>query len=462
MQPREGRDRARATRVTPAPHPGWLHRRAVLSPERRPHARGAGRRRRTIVRPPRNLLEPFDSAAFLTTDPVESNSATVHLPCPRRTASTTRGSSMTRAAWPPSSGSTAAHPRRGRAGVEALRNMDHRGASGSDPETGDGAGILLQLPDAFFRRVVREELGIELPPPGHYAVGMAFLPRDPGCGCAARSCSCASAPRRATARSAGATCRALGPIGELARLSAPVVRQLFVERRGGDDEAFERKLAVIRRRVEKEARAGGVEDGRLLVRRPVVAHASSTRACCAPGQLDAYYPDLAAPDIASALVLVHSRFSTNTLGTWDLAHPFNLLCHNGEINTVRGNGAWLTRARAAAALRRVRRRPAEAVPDRRGALVRLRQARRDARAAGPRRPLAAARAGDADPARLDRPDARPRRRRARVPRVPRLAGRAVGRAGRAARLRRHAGRRDARPQRPAPRAACSAPATGWS
>ena len=146
------------------------------------------------------------------------------------------------------------------AGVEALRNMDHRGASGSDPETGDGAGILLQVPDAFFRRVVREELQMELPPPGQYAVGMAFLPREPGL-----RLRCEELFVRICAEEGH---RALGwrdvpvrsdRIGELARLSEPVVRQLFVERRGGDDEAFERKLAVIRRRVEKEAGAGGVE-----------------------------------------------------------------------------------------------------------------------------------------------------------------------------------------------------------
>ncbi len=228
------------------------------------------------------------------------------------------------------------------AGVEALRNMDHRGASGSDPETGDGAGILLQVPDAFFRRVVQEELQLELPLPGQYAVGMAFLPREPGL-----RLRCEELFVRICAEEGH---RALGwrdvpvrsdRIGELARLSEPVVRQLFVERRGGDDEAFERKLAVIRRRVEKEAGAGGVE----MADFSVVSLSSRTivyKGLLRARQLDAYYADLTAPDIASALVLVHSRFSTNTLGTWDLAHPFNLLCHNGEINTVRGNGAWLT------------------------------------------------------------------------------------------------------------------------
>ena len=127
------------------------------------------------------------------------------------------------------------------AGVEALRNMDHRGASGSDPETGDGAGILLQVPDAFLRRVVREQLQLELPAPGQYAIGMAFLPREPGL-----RLRCEELFVRICAEEGH---RALGwrdvpvrsdRIGELARLSEPVVRQLFVERRGGGDEAFER------------------------------------------------------------------------------------------------------------------------------------------------------------------------------------------------------------------------------
>ena len=240
------------------------------------------------------------------------------------------------------------------------------------------------------------------------------------------------------------------------------MRQLFVERRGGDDEAFERKLAVIRRRVEKEAGAGGVERP---TSRSSVAVAADDRLqgpAARPPAATQYYPDLAAPDIASALVLVHSRFSTNTLGTWDLAHPFNLLCHNGEINTVRGNGAWLTAREPQLRIGRVRRRPAEAVPDRRGALVGLGQAGRDARAAGAGRPHRCRTRWRCCPAGLDRPDARPRRRRARVPRVPRLAGRAVGRAGRDARLATACRWWRRSTATGCGRAASCAPATGWS
>ncbi len=224
--------------------------------------------------------------------------------------------------------------------VEVLRNLDHRGATGSDPETGDGAGILTQLPDAFLRRACAE-VGIDLPPPGDYGVGMTFLPQDP-----LVRLRCEELCARIIAEEGH---RALGwrdvpvrmeAIGELARASAPVIRQLLVERREGDPEAFERKLYVIRRRVEKAAQHLGVEEAAFTFT------SLSSRTLVYKGllrarQLDAFYPDLAEPDFAAAIALVHSRFSTNTLGTWDLAHPFNFLAHNGEINTVRGNANWL-------------------------------------------------------------------------------------------------------------------------
>ncbi len=238
-------------------------------------------------------------------------------------------------------------------------------------------------------------------------------------------------------------------IGRLARASEPVVRQLFVERRSGDQAAFERKLYVIRRRVERAAAAAGVPEAQFTI-----VSLSSQRLVYkgllrAP-QLAAYFEDLCDPRFESALALVHSRFSTNTFGTWDLAHPFNFLAHNGEINTVRGNANWLAAREPQLRSRAPRRRPAEALPDRRRALVGLGQARRRGRAAGARRPLARARADDARPARLDRPGRGARRRRARVLRVLALRGRAVGRAGRDRRERRRPRRRDARPQRTAP------------
>jgi glutamate synthase domain-containing protein 2/glutamate synthase domain-containing protein 1/glutamate synthase domain-containing protein 3 len=225
--------------------------------------------------------------------------------------------------------------------LEVLENLDHRGATGSDPETGDGAGILSQLPDAFFRRVAREDVGVELGAAGDYAVGTVFLPRR-----SALRLRCEELFVRICAEEGH---RALGwrdvpvcsdRIGTLARGSEPVVRQLLVERREGDAEAFERKLFVIRRRVEKATAAAGVPDADFSIvslSSRVVVYKGLLRA----RQLRGYYPDLAAPDFAACLAVVHSRFSTNTLGTWDLAHPFNLIAHNGEINTVRGNANWL-------------------------------------------------------------------------------------------------------------------------
>ncbi|MFM7551890.1 MAG: glutamate synthase subunit alpha, partial [Actinomycetota bacterium] len=223
--------------------------------------------------------------------------------------------------------------------LTVLERLDHRGATGSDPETGDGAGILLQMPHRFLARVAAEE-GLDLPPAGDYGVGMAFLPADP-----AARLRCEEIAVRTVAEEGH---RAVGwrdvpvvdeAIGPVARQSAPRIRQLVVERRHGKADAFERKLYVIRRRIEQAARAEGIRDFALasLSSRTIV-YKGLLRAT----QVAAYYPDLRDPDVESALALVHSRFSTNTLGTWDLAHPFNLIAHNGEINTVRGNANWLS------------------------------------------------------------------------------------------------------------------------
>ena len=218
--------------------------------------------------------------------------------------------------------------------LEALENMEHRGAEGADPNTGDGAGILIQIPDAFMRGAVS---GIDLPPPGRYGVGVCYLPRDP--------------ERRAVFEQLiEETVAAEGqrpvwwrevPVddryaGEIARMSAPVIRQLIVE--AGDDIAdqaqFERKLYVIRRLIERES---GPEvtlpsfSSRVLVYKGMLT---------AP-QLPRYFPDLRDPRVASRVALVHSRFSTNTFPSWELAHPFRLIAHNGEVNTLRGNVNWM-------------------------------------------------------------------------------------------------------------------------
>src|SRR5437588_757559 len=188
----------------------------------------------------------------------------------------------------------------------ALANLDHRGATGSDPDTGDGAGIMTQLPHRFLRAAFREALGHDLPAPGAYATGLVFLPRDPGL-----RMRCEELCVRICAEEGH---RALGwrdapvrsdRIGTLARASEPVVRQLFVERRTGDQAAFERKIYVIRRRVERAAAAAGVPEAEFSI-----VSLSSRRLVYkgllrAP-QLPAYYDDLRDPRFESALALVHS------------------------------------------------------------------------------------------------------------------------------------------------------------
>ena len=227
-------------------------------------------------------------------------------------------------------------------GIELLRCMHHRGATGSDPNTGDGAGIMLQIPDRFLRRVARRELELELPRPGDYAVAMCFLPRDPGLRMRCEEL-CVRIAAEEGQRPLGWRDVPVDPgaIGTLARESEPLTRQLLIARgraTGGD--AFRRKLYVIRRRIELSAAARRIPDSAFFM-----ASCSNTtltyKGLLSASQLDNYYLDLREPDVESAIALVHSRFSTNTLGTWDLAHPFNYLAHNGEINTVRGNRQWL-------------------------------------------------------------------------------------------------------------------------
>ena len=221
-----------------------------------------------------------------------------------------------------------------RRALEALENLEHRGAAGADPDTGDGAGILLQLPDAFFRA----EVGDALPASGRYGVAMCFLP--------------SAAVRRAELEQLlasiveqegqGIVCWRDVPVdpahvGRTAAASAPIIRQLVVAAGGdaaADQDAFERKLYVIRRRFELEGGADAIVPS--LSSRTIVYKGMLT----AP-QLRRYYPDLQDERTESALALVHSRFSTNTFPSWELAHPYRMIAHNGEINTVRGNVNWM-------------------------------------------------------------------------------------------------------------------------
>ncbi|MGI8411432.1 MAG: glutamate synthase large subunit [Solirubrobacteraceae bacterium] len=218
--------------------------------------------------------------------------------------------------------------------LDALENLEHRGAEGADPNTGDGAGILMQIPDAFLRAAVA---GVELPPPGRYGVGVCFLPTDPE-----RRAVLEQLVERTIAAEGQ---RAIwwrdvpvdeGHVGETARLSAPVIRQVMIEADGEieDQDAFERKLYVIRRVLERD---GGSElhlpsfSSRTLVYKGMLT---------AP-QLPRYFCDLRDPRVASRLALVHSRFSTNTFPSWELAHPYRMIAHNGEVNTLRGNVNWM-------------------------------------------------------------------------------------------------------------------------
>ncbi|MFF5702653.1 glutamate synthase large subunit [Streptomyces sp. NPDC012794] len=212
--------------------------------------------------------------------------------------------------------------------LTVLRNLEHRGATGSEPDSGDGAGILSQVPDAFLREVA----GFELPEAGAYAVGIAFLPAD--------GTAQAVAAERIEAIAAEENLTVLGwrevPVtpdllGNGARATMPVFRQLFVSN-GSSGIELDRKAFVLRKRAEREA---GVYFPSLSARTIVYKGMLTT------GQLEPFFPDLSDRRFASALALVHSRFSTNTFPSWPLAHPYRFVAHNGEINTVKGNRNWM-------------------------------------------------------------------------------------------------------------------------
>jgi glutamate synthase (NADPH) large chain len=229
-----------------------------------------------------------------------------------------------------------------RQAVEVLLNLEHRGACGCEKNTGDGAGLLLQLPHSFLKRECAA-LGIELPAPGHYAVGMLFLPRD------AESRAQCEQLFEEVAREEGQ--HVLGwrtvptddsTIGPTAKASEPVIRQVFVGRgaQTTDTLAFERKLYVIRKRVSKGAKRG-IHERRMFYIPSLSSRTIVYKGMLTTGQLTTFYPDLCDTAVESALALVHSRFSTNTFPSWARAHPYRYVAHNGEINTLRGNINWM-------------------------------------------------------------------------------------------------------------------------
>jgi glutamate synthase (ferredoxin) len=229
-----------------------------------------------------------------------------------------------------------------RKGIQVLINLTHRGACGCDPETGDGAGILIQVPHVFFARECAK-LGFTLPEPGKYAVGMTFLPVEKH-----QRLQVEGILERII-REEGLS--VLGwrdtpvdgdAIGRVARQSQPYIEQIFVGCPDDlDEDAFERKLYIVRKRTEKEVGESDIEDKELFYIPSLSARTIVYKGLLLAPQIANFYGELSDPDVVSALCLVHQRFSTNTFPSWPLAHPYRYVAHNGEINTLKGNVAWM-------------------------------------------------------------------------------------------------------------------------
>ncbi len=229
-------------------------------------------------------------------------------------------------------------------GLKILENIDHRGAVGADALMGDGAGILIQIPDQFYREEMAAQ-GVKLPPAGEYGVGMIFLPKE-------------SASRQACEQELERAVRAEGqivlgwrdvpvdremPMSPRVRAKEPEIRQIFIGR--GPDvmvtEALERKLYVIRKTASHAIQQLQLKHGKEYYVPSMSARTVIYKGLLLANQVGVYYKDLADPRCISALALVHQRFSTNTFPEWPLAHPYRMIAHNGEINTVKGNFNWL-------------------------------------------------------------------------------------------------------------------------
>ena len=224
-------------------------------------------------------------------------------------------------------------------GLELLRNLTHRGAVGADPFAGDGAGILIQIPDVFLRAQCKLQ-DLILPKEGEYAVGMVFLPRE-----LASRVSCEAVIANVITQEKAVL---LGwrdvpvdnqELGESAKGVEPFIRQVFIGRGADcfDQDAFERKLFVIRKQVENAIRDANLKEGNDFYIASLSTRTIVYKGMLLANQVGPFYPDLNDELMDSALALVHQRFSTNTFPTWDRAHPFRMIAHNGEINTLRGN-----------------------------------------------------------------------------------------------------------------------------
>jgi glutamate synthase (ferredoxin) len=230
-----------------------------------------------------------------------------------------------------------------RDGLTILKNVTHRGARGAEANTGDGAGMMIQVPHKFLQKIA-DLKGFNLPAPGQYGVGMVFLPRN-------------EIHRRAIRLHFEKIIEAEGQrvigwrtvptknlaLGQSAIASEPKMRLVLIERSPdiADDMAFERKLYVIRKRAENEIRYGGrFEGGEYFYIASLSYKTLVYKGMLVSDQVEGYFPDLSDPDMESAIALVHSRFSTNTFPSWERAHPYRYVIHNGEINTLRGNVNW--------------------------------------------------------------------------------------------------------------------------
>jgi len=228
-------------------------------------------------------------------------------------------------------------------GLQILLNLEHRGACGCESNTGDGAGILIQVPHRFFAEEC-EKLDLTLPAPGQYGVGSVFLPTS-----AADRFHCQSLFEHVVAEEGQSLIgwRTVptdnSTIGATARASEPIVRQVFIGRgpQVTDDVAFERRLYVIRRRVEQAVRQSPVAQRGMFHVPSLSCKTIVYKGMLKANQLMPYFPDLGSPSLETALALIHSRFSTNTFPSWSRAHPYRYLAHNGEINTLRGNVSWM-------------------------------------------------------------------------------------------------------------------------
>jgi glutamate synthase domain-containing protein 2/glutamate synthase domain-containing protein 1/glutamate synthase domain-containing protein 3 len=236
-------------------------------------------------------------------------------------------------------------------GLTVLNNLSHRGAQGADPKTGDGAGVLIQLPHAFFKSELAKK-DLSLPEPGQYAAGMVFLPKE-------------TKGQKFCVEVFEKQCKKEGveifawrdvpvdsqAIGQTAREVEPAIKQVFLLKPEAlkDVLAFERKLYILRRVVEKEISASALGAKRVFYILSLSCRIIIYKGLLMAEQLETFYQDLNDTRLSSALALVHSRYSTNTFPTWDLSQPFRYLAHNGEINTLRGNINWMSARQASLA-----------------------------------------------------------------------------------------------------------------